>query len=1016
MAGARRFSGLWEDPNDNDAPEGALAVATNVVLDRAGCIDPRRGSENANFTALSGTVNRLHEYESVLFAHHSTASISKSTDDGATWTSMSGTFTPVDVNTRVRFWEDAGSLFVLTQLGTYQLDSPTGTWRLTGAPAALQGTATLRRTSNETGAVIGGTAFDSWAGSQRAYRLVWGYNDGNARLQLGEPSGRFLVTNPAAIEVPAASITKAGSAVVTVDGVTHGFTTGEYVDVLFEGTHTDFVEGRFEVTVTDSNTFTYNDGGGTPTGAVGSNGQFGFLSRNVTVAAPFPSDVTTSHFLQLYASSLSASATTEPSDAMALVYERAPTNLEVTAGTMSITDIVPDALRGAALYTSVGTILDAKARPPQAHDAAVFQGSTFYVNTAGTQSVELQLLAVGGDFGIVSGDRIRIIETSSGSLQNSWEVALEAGSADDYGSGIFRVYTAGTAAQNIADTARSIVRCVNGQTVGNTDKVRAEYVSAETEAPGRVRIYGQTPAVEQFSPYIRIASTAPPRFFAPNVPQQSVILSGQMSRLTNVVTVNTSDSHGLSTGQTIAIVDNAGAEANFPIGTKTVTVTDPNTFTYAESGNNATSASVYYMLSQPMSALASKNSAFTNGLMWSQPGEPWAVPRINFARVGKDGSTLHRAIPTRDRLMLLTDDGFYQLTGSGGAWNISEYDVTLRLPAYEMATAAGGRVYALTQQGVAEMADSARIISRPIKKTISDILVAALSPLRSYGFVVPYESEARVVFVLPSTSLNVYNDIAYVWHMDVGGWTKWTFSGAESETARPTCGIVAPSDDKLYIGSTNGNVIRELKSKTYTDQVDAAYAFSLIGPYTISSTDGSSYITLNTGTGNIIVGTSLRNRTEGSTSTITSVNTSNGRIGLSSHTGWTNGDSVSIMSQAIQSTIEPVHSFAGAPGEMKLYERGSLVFRDARFTDMDQTFETDLCAIDQASLEATLAPAGTTTTDGTAEARTIDFLVARRFQRGSRMAMRLSHSNGLERYSLQSFDIQTRVCSRRPGK
>lgn len=67
---------------------------------------------------------------------------------------------------------------------------------------------------------------------------------------------------------------------------------------------------------------------------------------------------------------------------------------------------------------------------------------------------------------------------------------------------------------------------------------------------------------------------------------------GQMSRSSNVVTVNTKDkdgsaiNHNLSVGQTVNV---SPGEANFASGDKTVSaVTDSDTFQYAESGSDAT--------------------------------------------------------------------------------------------------------------------------------------------------------------------------------------------------------------------------------------------------------------------------------------------------------------------------------------------------------------------------------------------------------------------------------------------
>lgn len=211
--------GLWTSPNDSRAPKGSLSRADNIHFDRPGIAEPVPGFDwLLQSASVGGTINAGIVFRDSIIVHYGTASVARWT--GSAWSTFSGTFNPPDANTKPTFFEAENSLFLLTSAGVYELDHPTtGTWRLTGSPAGLQGSATLRRTSNEVGNYTS-------ANGQWAYRLVWGYTNANRRLQLGAPSGRFIVTVPANITGIAANISKPnGSAVVTVDLVTHGFVT-----------------------------------------------------------------------------------------------------------------------------------------------------------------------------------------------------------------------------------------------------------------------------------------------------------------------------------------------------------------------------------------------------------------------------------------------------------------------------------------------------------------------------------------------------------------------------------------------------------------------------------------------------------------------------------------------------------------------------------------------------------------------------------------------------------------------
>ncbi len=52
-----------------------------------------------------------------------------------------------------------------------------------------------------------------------------------------------------------------------------------------------------------------------------------------------------------------------------------------------------------------------------------------------------------------------------------------------------------------------------------------------------------------------------------------------------------------------------------------------------------------------------------NGLSWSEPDQPEHCPPKNFARVGDTGKAILALVATRDRLLILKEDGVFMLTG-----------------------------------------------------------------------------------------------------------------------------------------------------------------------------------------------------------------------------------------------------------------------------------------------------------------------------------------------------------------
>lgn len=127
-------------------------------------------------------------------------------------------------------------------------------------------------------------------------------------------------------------------------------------------------------------------------------------ASTVKLDIAIPDGITSEYFVQIYRSAVFSAEGTSvlsldvfPNDELQLVYEAFPTSAEITAGTMSVIDIVPDAFRGANLYTNAATgegILQANDIPPFAKDINVFKNSVFYANTRTKQRKDLALIGI----------------------------------------------------------------------------------------------------------------------------------------------------------------------------------------------------------------------------------------------------------------------------------------------------------------------------------------------------------------------------------------------------------------------------------------------------------------------------------------------------------------------------------------------------------------------------------------------------------------------------------------------
>lgn len=211
-------------------------------------------------------------------------------------------------------------------------------------------------------------------------------------------------------------------------------------------------------------------------------------SADVSLSFTIPYGISVNDFYQVYRSSLSASSSTEPNDEMQLVYEANPTSGEITAKSVTVLDITPDSLKGAALYSNTNQegISESNAEPPYCKDLTVFKNFMFFSSIKTRHQLYLSLLSVGGSAGVVVNDTI----TVDG-------LVYTAKAATNISSREFKVFTTGSAAQNNDDTAKELVKVINQHT-GNTT-VYAYYMSGYTDLSGQMLIEKRVISGSSFS-------------------------------------------------------------------------------------------------------------------------------------------------------------------------------------------------------------------------------------------------------------------------------------------------------------------------------------------------------------------------------------------------------------------------------------------------------------------------------------------------------------------------------------
>lgn len=529
-------------------------------------------------------------------------------------------------------------------------------------------------------------------------------------------------------------------------------------------------------------------------------------SVNVTLTIPVPSWVTASHFLQVYRSDVSASESIPASDDMQLAYEAYPTASELTAGSMTVLDVTPDALKGASLYSSpnLGVAGSEKFQPPVCNDLAEYKQRMWCAATVQRQRVVMTLLSTDATSGgMADGDGLAFDGSGTNSL------SITAGATENINTGTFARTSPGgsiSASQAVALTAQSIVRVINGNA---SSFLNAYYVSGDYDSPGQILIESRNLGDDAFT----ITGTNTGAYWSPALKSQ--FTASTLSRTGSTVTVNTIGAHHVSAGQ---VVTNLQGNVYFAAGNKTVvSILSTTAFTYTEAGTAITWTNpVAFETTDPV--LTSDPTDAPNGLAYSDFAEPDAVPLGNYLSVGSANYPIRRILTLGDTLFIFKEDGVWILTGdSPETFSVRQFPTPAKLMAPDSVVTLGNSIYALTDQGVLQFTESgARPISRPIEGDLLPLYSGNSTMqgvLKQTAFAVAYETERELHLWLPGNSSDTYATQAYVYNYATQTWTRWTKAA--------TCGYVLPGSDLEYLGKPTANAAYvERKTRTLADYQD----------------------------------------------------------------------------------------------------------------------------------------------------------------------------------------------------
>lgn len=531
-----KIKGLYTAANDfSGVPDGSLDVADDCVINYENLCEPRRGfiALEGDFSSVSDRVHRFASYQDQIIVSYGTSKLAYYDSVGEAWVDYSGTYAFPDATlAKTRFFEANKNLYISTAAGVYKLDAYNATPAFAGVPKGLDLQLSLTGSSGFLTANNVDTVTATTTSASPNLSKVSSISElfaGQYIYGTGIPSGTTISSiTPSVAVLITTGTTTAGSTSLTALPTNAGLAAGQLVSGvgILEGTRISSISGAGPYTVTLDTaaiasgtgiavTF-YSDpvvtmsANATASGTVslvfsegsqvgyrilfgirdannnliyGAPSQFASVTNNtgttsnVSVSFSIPSGITVNHFYQIYRSPQTASASITPQDDEQLVYEANPTSGEISAGTITITDSTPDSLRGAYLYTSASQdgIEQANEQPPFCKDFCAFKTFGIYANVKSKQRKKLTILAVGGSNGIAVDDTLVI-----------GGVTFTAKASETVASGFFKIFTTGTPAQNISDTANSLIKVINRYATNTT--TYAYLISGPSDLPGQILI------------------------------------------------------------------------------------------------------------------------------------------------------------------------------------------------------------------------------------------------------------------------------------------------------------------------------------------------------------------------------------------------------------------------------------------------------------------------------------------------------------------------------------------------
>lgn len=775
-----RASGLRTFNNAlSSIPEGALLRADNVVIDKTGVIEPRRGFKewSTSYGTASDRSKQLLVYKERIL-HHFGSTLQFDSDGAGTLSSFNGSYSEVETGLRIKGIEANGNFYFTTSAGIKKISAETasdfttssGFIEQSGGVKALDLSGSINYTTSG--------FFD--AASKVAYRVVWAKRDANNNLIAGVPSTRVVITNFEAFATGTVDLEfRIPSSITTADteyfyqiyrtevvaGSGSTIDPGDEMNLIIEDFPTAGQLTAKTVTLNDNISEDFRQ-----------NGEFLYTNPNsgegilqANEVPPLAKDITsyrntvfyanteTKHRLDLALLSVndlvSSTSTIDITDGTT-------TNTYTFVGATEVTDVQ-------CVADSSGSLNDTYFYLFSARDEVEYY-VWYNVSSGGTDpaisgkiGIEVAIATNDGantvasatqtaidalsDFGAsVSTDTVTITNAKNGNTTDASDAGSTGftitvttqGDGEDTASLHVLLSSAATVSQRIDETARSLVKVINANT---SEIVEAFYLSGENDIPGLILLESKNLGDDPF--YLNADSTTTGEEFNPVIP---------------------------TSGQTVI----------------------------------------------------SDNEVKPNRLYFSKFQEPEAVPVVNFIDVGARDKEIFRILSLRESMFILKEDGIFRLTGEAGNFVIDLFDNSTFIIAPDSAAVLNNQIYMLSTQGIIQVSDTGvQIVSRDIEDKISQLSSANFA-FKFNTFGIGYETDRAYLLFTVSETTDTQPTQCFRYNVLTDAWTRLDLG--------KRCGLVNENENILYLGPNDENFVeKERKNFLDTDYADRETTLSL---------------------------------------------------------------------------------------------------------------------------------------------------------------------------------------------